>query len=181
MTKSLEGVHIIVVEDTMTQAMMIQHVLEKQNIRVTIARSGEKALKVLSELENKPDLILCDVNMPEMNGFELCVKLKADAGLNKIPFVLLSTLVDNADLLHVIECGADNFIYKTFEDEYFLQRLSSIWSTWGLYDMKEPQTTTIFTNGERHHITASGQRLANLLVSAFETAVFHNRTHKSGG
>ena len=180
MTKSLEGVHIMVVEDTMTQAMMIQHVLEKQNIRVTIARSGEKALKALSETEGKIDLILCDVNMPEMNGFELCSKVKADAGLQKIPFVLLSTLVDNTDLLHVIECGADNFIYKTFEDEYFIQRLSSIWSSWGLYDMKEPQTTTIFINGERHHIKVSSQRMANLLISAFETAVFHNRTHKSG-
>ena len=180
MTKSLDGVHIMVVEDTMTQAMMIQHVLEKQNIRVTIARSGDKALKTLSEVESKPDLILCDVNMPEMNGFELCLKIKADPQLHNIPFVLLSTLVDNADLLHVIESGADNFIYKTFEDEYFVQRLSSIWSSWILYDMKDPQTTTIFINGERHHITVSGQRLANLLVSAFETAVFHNRTHKSG-
>ncbi len=170
----------MVVEDTMTQAMMIQHVLEKQNIRVTIARSGVKALKALSETEGKTDLILCDVNMPEMNGFELCSKVKADAELQKIPFVLLSTLVDSTDLLHVIECGADNFIYKTFEDEYFLQRLSSIWSSWGLYDMKEPQTTTIFINGERHHIKVSSQRMANLLISAFETAVFHNRTHKSG-
>ncbi|MBS1954081.1 MAG: response regulator [Cyanobacteria bacterium SZAS-4] len=180
MSKSLEGVHIMVVEDTMTQAMMIQHVLEKQSIRVTIARSGEKALKALCDAENKPDLILCDVNMPEMNGFELCSKVKADPRLHNIPFVLLSTLVDNADLVHVIECGADNFIYKTFEDEYFVQRLSSIWSSWALYDLKDPQTTTIFVNGERHHIPASSQRLVNLLVSAFETAVFHNRTHKSG-
>lgn len=171
----------MVVEDTMTQAMMIQHVLEKQSIRVTIARSGDKAVKTLAEIDPRPDLILCDVNMPEMNGYELCNKLKADAELRKIPFVLLSTLVDNTDLLHVIECGADNFIYKTFEDEYFLQRLSSIWSSWALYDMKEPQTTTIFLNGERHHITVSAQRLANLLVSAFETAVFHNRSPKSGG
>ncbi|CAN5594494.1 hypothetical protein BH10CYA1_BH10CYA1_10620 [soil metagenome] len=181
MTKSLDGVHVMVVEDTMTQAMMIQHVLEKERLRVTIARSGEKALKALSELESKPELILCDVNMPEMNGFELCKKVKADAELHKIPFVLLSTLVDNADLLDVIECGADNFVYKTFEDDYFLQRLSSIWSSWNLYDMEEPKTTTIFTNGERHHIKVSSQRLVNLLVSAFETAVFHNRTHKSGG
>jgi hypothetical protein len=92
---------------------------------------------------------------------------------------LLSTLVDNADLLHVIECGADNFIYKTFEDEYFLQRLGCIWSSWNVYDLGDPKATTIFINGERHHIRVSSQRLANLLVSAFETAVFHNR--KSSG
>lgn len=181
MTRSLEGVHILVVEDTMTQAMMIQHVLEKQSVKVTIARSGAKALKTLSELEQKPDIILCDVNMPEMNGYELCTKIKADSELHKIPFVLLSTLVDNADLLPVIESGADNFIYKTFEDEYFLERLASIWTSWNIYDLEEPKSTTIFSNGERHHIRASSQRLANLLVSAFETAVFHNRTHKSGG
>jgi CheY-like chemotaxis protein len=178
-TKSLDNIHVMVVEDTMTQAMMIQHVLEKERMRVTIARSGEKALTALAKKEDKPDLILCDVNMPEMSGYELCTKLKSDAELAKLPFVLLSTLVDNADLLHVIESGADNFIYKTFEDEYFLQRLGCIWSSWNVYDLGDPKATTIFINGERHHIRVSSQRLANLLVSAFETAVFHNR--RSGG
>lgn len=173
----LDNVHVMVVEDTMTQAMMIQHVLEKERMKVTIARSGEKALHALSEI--KPDLILCDVNMPVMNGYELCSKLKTDSELAKIPFVLLSTLVDNADLLKVIESGADNFVYKTFEDGYFLQRLSSIWSSWNVYDMEEPKATTIFIDGQRHHIRVSSQRLANLLVSAFETAVFHNRALKS--
>jgi PleD family two-component response regulator len=119
--------------------------------------------------------------MPEMDGYELCTKLKSDSVLAKVPFVLLSTLVDNTDLLKVIECGADNFVYKTFEDEYFLQRLSSIWSSWNVYDLEEPKATTIFVSGQRHHIRVSSQRLANLLVSAFETAVFHNRTLKSGG
>ncbi len=179
MITNLDNVHVMVVEDTMTQAMMIQHVLEKERMRVTVARSGEKALKALAE--TKPDLILCDVNMPEMDGYELCTKLKADSVLAKVPFVLLSTLVDNTDLLKVIECGADNFVYKTFEDEYFLQRLSSIWSSWNVYDLEEPKATTIFVSGQRHHIRVSSQRLANLLVSAFETAVFHSRTLKSGG
>jgi CheY-like chemotaxis protein len=181
-TISLENVHIMVVEDTMTQAMMIQHVLEKEKIQVTLARSGEKALNTLASLEQMPELVLCDVNMPEMNGYELCKKLKSDAKYRMIPFVLLSTLVDSADLLPVIACGADNFIYKTFEGEYFIQRLASIWSSrnLGSEQLSDLSKCKIVLNGEQHEVEVSSQRLTNLLVSAFETAVFHNRTHKSG-
>jgi|LakMenEpi03Aug12_release.lakeMendotaPanAssembly.Ray.scaffolds.fasta_scaffold194384_2 two-component system sensor histidine kinase/response regulator len=179
---SLENVHVMVVEDTMTQAMMIQHVLEKEKIQVTVARSGEKALKALADLEQGPDLVLCDVNMPGMSGYELCKKMKGDANLQKIPFVLLSTLVDSADLLPVIQCGADNFIYKTFEGEYFIQRLSSIWASRHLekQEVGEKSSSAVILNGQQHQIEATNQRLANILVSAFETAVFHNRTHKTG-
>lgn len=181
MATCLENLRVMVVEDTMTQAMMIQHVLEKEQITAVIARSGEKALKSLSEGNQLPDLILCDVNMPEMNGFELCRRIKADAALRKIPFILLSTLVDSSDLLQVLECGADNFIYKTFEGEYFINRLQSIWATSsasGEIDIAL-SPTTIMLNGEEHKVSATAQRLANLLVSSFETAVFHNRSTKS--
>lgn len=180
MLNGLKGLRVMVVEDTMTQAMMIQHVLEKEELQVTIARSGEKAIKALSEIDQKPQLILCDVNMPEMDGYQLCLKLKADQTFSKIPFILLSTLVENTDLLHVLECGADNFIYKTFEGEYFIQRLQSIWTSW---TDDEPSTTapiSIVLDGKQYSISISSQKLANLLSSAFETAVFHNRTHKSG-
>lgn len=179
MNQSLENLHILVVEDTLTQALMIQHVLEKEAIKVTIARSGSKALTVLAEL--KPDIILCDVNMPEMNGFEVCTMVKADASLAAIPFILLSSLVDNADLLKVLHCGADNFIYKTFEDEYFLHRLKSIWSSWKLEKRDQPAVSvSFFVDGDAHTLETKGQRLSDLLVSAFEAAVFHNRALKSG-
>ncbi|MFN8550095.1 MAG: response regulator [Candidatus Obscuribacterales bacterium] len=180
MPSILQGLHVMVVEDTMTQAMMIQHVLEKEQVQVTIARSGEKAMKTLADIEPKPQLILCDVNMPEMDGYQLCLKLKADEALRNIPFVLLSTLVDNTDLLRVIECGADNFIYKTFEGEYFIQRLESIWSSCSEDAATEAQALKIMLDGRQHNIVISSQKLVNLLSSAFETAVFHNRTHKSG-
>ena len=166
---------MFVVEDTLTQAMMIQHVLEKQEVQVTVARSGAKALLALQTLE--PDLILCDVNMPEMSGYELCEKVKEDGSKAAIPFVLLSTLVESADLLRVIDSGADNFICKTFEGDYFIERLKTILLSQTLtpQDGQGSLSVVLIVGEKGEQVTVSSKRLADLLTSSFEAAVARNR------
>jgi PleD family two-component response regulator len=175
LSSKLSQLRILVVEDTLTQAMMIQHVLEKQEIEVTIARSGQKSLVALQTLT--PDLILCDVNMPEMSGYELCKKVKADESKREIPFVLLSTLVESADLIRVIESGADNFIYKTFEGDYFIDRLKTIVLSQALQPAQADTSVdlVLFVQEKGERLTISSKRLANLLTSSFEAAVVRNR------
>ncbi|HEY9677465.1 MAG TPA: response regulator [Drouetiella sp.] len=178
MTGILENLQILIVEDTLTQAMMIQHVLEKLGAKTKVAKSGDKALKELAETDNLPGLILCDVNMPGMSGFELCTAIKADERLASITFVLLSTLVESSDLLNVIECGADDFIYKNFEGEYFKERLQCILENKIADELGPSIAPKISIGREKHTVQIQGQRLANLLVSSFEAAIFHNRNAK---
>jgi len=175
LSPKLSALKVLVVEDTLTQAMMIQHVLEKQEVQVSIARSGRKALIALQALS--PDLILCDVNMPEMSGYELCKKVKQDESKADIPFVLLSTLVESADLIRVIESGADNFIYKTFEGDYFIDRLKTILLSHALKPSEDEATVclTLFVQEKGERLTISSKRAADLLTSSFEAAVVRNR------
>jgi PleD family two-component response regulator len=115
--------------------------------------------------------------MPEMSGFELCKQVKEDESKRHIPFVLLSTLVDSADLLRVIESGADNFIYKTFEGDYFIDRLKTIALTVNA-ESEAPAGTvnvSLYVKEKEHHVSLSSARLAALLSSAFEAAVVRSR------
>ena len=74
-------VEILIVEDSATQAEMLKDILEEAGYRVSVASNGVKAFKHLSE-EGKPAVTVSDVNMPEINGYELCRLIKATPNLN---------------------------------------------------------------------------------------------------
>lgn len=89
--------------------------LRKEPYRLVIADSGESALKKLKEI--KPDLILSDVRMPVMNGFDLYERVRRDPKLKLIPYVFMSS-IDDYDAIHVAkELGADDYVTKPFDDE----------------------------------------------------------------
>ena len=112
------GVEILIVEDSPTQALKLRHVLEKHGHRVTAASDGRKALAALAA--SVPTLVITDINMPEMNGYELCQRNKDDPKLKELPVILLTSLSDPKDILCGLECGADNFIVKPYEEEFLL-------------------------------------------------------------
>src|SRR5882724_9600037 len=90
-------IEILVVEDSPTQAQQLQHILEQQGYRVTTAANGQQALKAAQN--HKPTLIISDVVMPEMDGYELCRRVKADPTLSDIPVILVTTLSDPRDVI----------------------------------------------------------------------------------
>jgi len=113
---------ILLAEDSATQARRAQLILEDAGYAVTVAVDGEDAW---TKLTAKPyDLIVSDLNMPRVDGYELCRRVKTDQRLKAIPFVLLTAREELAALVRGFEVGADNFISKPWTSSMLLSRLA---------------------------------------------------------
>ena len=114
-------VEILIAEDSPTQAEQLRYLLEQHGCVVASAANGKEALAAARR--RKPDLIISDVVMPEMDGYGLCKRIKSDEKLKNIPFVLVTMLSDTQDVIRGLECGADNFIRKPYDERYLLSRI----------------------------------------------------------
>ncbi|MEQ1911925.1 MAG: HD domain-containing phosphohydrolase [Vicinamibacterales bacterium] len=101
---------ILVVDDEPQNVEVLRRLMTRLGYEVLTASDGESALK--SVARNNPDLVLLDVNMPGIDGVEVCRRLKADPTTRLIPVVLITTLTSSADRVRGIEAGADDFIAK---------------------------------------------------------------------
>jgi signal transduction histidine kinase len=167
------ALHILIAEDSATQAQRLQHILEQSGYRVTAAANGRLALEAARR--SKPALIISDVIMPEMNGYELCGRVKADALLGDVPVVLVTTLSDPHDVIRGLECRADNFILKPYEADQLLRRIQFV-----LVNSQMRRTEhsgmglEIVFGGQKHSITADRLQILNLLLSTYEAAIQRN-------
>src|ERR1044072_4641464 len=112
---------ILIAEDSRTQAEALRTLLADAGFDVRVARSGAEALESLRK--KRADLVVSDVIMPRMTGLELCRAIRTNAELRDIPFILLTSLVDQLDVVRGLECGADNYITKPYEPEQLLRRV----------------------------------------------------------
>ena len=159
---------ILLVEDTLTQAMLMQHQLKKAGYTVKLARSAKAAL---DELEKETyGLILSDINMPGMDGFQLCKELKASEKFKSIPFILLATPVEKIEVLKMLDSGADNFILKAYDESNFVAKLHDIVNTLALRNSKDAQQAVF--NGESVSLPAPSAASMDFLLSAFEMYIF---------
>ncbi len=112
---------ILVVDDTPANLSLLSDILRSAGYKVRPAPSGRLALK--SARTDPPDLILLDINMPEMNGFEVCRELKADQGLHPIPVLFISALTETEDKIRAFQAGGVDYITKPFQTEEVLARV----------------------------------------------------------
>jgi len=101
---------ILLVEDDEFLASMYRSKLEIENYEVLMALNGEAGLRMAEE--KNPDLILLDIVMPKMNGFEVLKHLKSDKDLKKIPVILLTNLGQKEDVEKGLKLGADEYLIK---------------------------------------------------------------------
>src|SRR5690606_22569142 len=104
-----------------TQAERLRFILETNGYTVGAARNGREALAAIRD--DPPELVISDIVMPEMDGYEFCRQVKDDARYKNIPVILLTSLNDPIDVIRGLECGADNFIFKPYEEAYLLTRV----------------------------------------------------------
>lgn len=114
---------ILVVDDTPDNLRLLSTILTEQGYQVRKALNGQRAIATVQELP--PTLILLDVMMPEMNGYEVCAKLKASPKTSAIPVIFLSALDDASDKVKAFDVGAVDYITKPFQDKEVLVRVAN--------------------------------------------------------
>lgn len=115
---------ILIVDDNAASRETLEATLAAQAYTLELAEDGMQALEKADSLH--PDLVLLDVMMPGMDGFEVCRRLRATPGLAEVPIILLTALDDAASRLEGIEAGADDFISKPFDRQELLARVRTI-------------------------------------------------------
>jgi class 3 adenylate cyclase len=117
------GGRILIVEDTPANIQALSATLKAHGYQISVATNGQQALDVLSRL--RPDLILLDVMMPGMDGFETCRRLKASEDWRQIPVIFLTAKTDTADIVRGFELGAVDYVGKPFNAHELLARVNT--------------------------------------------------------
>lgn len=167
------SIHILIAEDSVVQAKRLKFLLEENGFEVSVAGTGEQALELLQE--KKPMIIISDIVMPGMNGYELCSRIKADKELCTIPVILLTSLSDPLDIIKGLQSGADNFITKPYDADYLLTRIHYLLANRNMQRSGGAEMVIeIIFRGERFAINSEKKQILDLLLSVYEAAVQRN-------
>lgn len=165
---------ILVVEDSLTQALKLQGFLEENNYNVTLAKNGLEAVKYLEE--HSPTLIISDIVMPEMDGYELCAHIKSQDHLKDIPVMLLTAFSDPEDVIKALVSGANNFISKPYDENALLSRIRNILLNQEMRKQGGSKLSIeVFFSGKKHLINSDRMQIIDLLLSSYESAVENSR------
>ncbi len=165
---------ILVVEDSPTQAEALRLLLEEHGYTVTVAPDGEQALALVAN--SKVDLVLSDITMPGISGYDVCRRVKAELKRRDLPVILLSSLTDPMDIVHGLEAGADNYVTKPYEPEHLVARVRHVLEN---RDLRRGVKSRVGVNvtflGSTFTITSEKEQILDLLISTFEDAVQQNK------
>ncbi len=179
------GADILVVDDSRTQALKLQIILEEQEFAVRVAHDGHEALKMARA--ERPALIVSDIVMPGMDGYVMCQQIKKEESLRGVPVILLTTLSDPRDILRGLQAQADAYLTKPYDEKVLVARIKTLLQQpVDAFDREAPITTEfvaratpgleISLEGENHIVTAGRRQMLNLLLSTYENAVRQNLT-----
>jgi CheY-like chemotaxis protein len=115
---------ILVVDDDQQNLELVQAYLEDVACETVAARDGIEALEMVAA--RKPDLILLDVMMPKMSGFEVCRRLKSDPDMSNIPVIMVTALNEFGDIERGIDSGTDDFVSKPINKLELLTRIRTM-------------------------------------------------------
>jgi len=114
---------ILVVDDTPANIQSLAAILKEKGYQISVATNGKQALEVLARVP--PDLILLDVMMPELDGFETCRRIKASEQWREIPIIFLTAKTETADIVQGFELGAVDYVAKPFNTHELLARVNT--------------------------------------------------------
>ena len=168
------SIEILMVEDGMVEAELLRRCLGRAGYRVTVAKNGEEGLRAARS--HRPALVLSDINMPVMNGYELCREIKYDEALWNIPVILLTSLSEPEDIIQAINSGADSYIIKPFIQDSLLERVHSLLAVPILRKRSEEQRSEkVEYNGKPYSVIGGSRQILNLLISVYGNTLAQNR------
>ncbi len=163
---------IVIADDSRTQATLLHHLLQQNGYEVFSGADGQEALDAVTQ--HQPDIVISDILMPVMDGYELCQRLKADPVAAQTPVILLTALNDPTDIVRGLQAGADYYLTKPFSSPYLLSTVAGV--------LARPDTSgqgedalEVEVNGERYLIRSGRQQMLNLLLSTYGSAVEQNQ------
>lgn len=166
-------IKILIVEDSPTQAEQLQYILEQHKYQISVAYNGIEALSMLDEA--LPDIVISDIMMPEMDGYELCSKIRDREKFSETPVILVTSLSDPKDVIKGLESGANNFIVKPYDEKYLLSRIQYLITNRELRKSTRAEMgINVFFAGENYFITAERMQILDLLLSTYENAYKQN-------
>lgn len=118
-----ETLSVLIIDDNTKNLQILADILQSNNYKVAMVKDGYKGLEFLKKLN--PDLVLLDIMMPGIDGFEVCTKIKAIDKTKDIPVIFISALTDSSDIVKGFECGGVDYITKPFKKEEVLARVKT--------------------------------------------------------
>jgi PAS domain S-box-containing protein len=165
---------ILIVEDSPTQALKLRKLFEGHGYETRVAANGQEALHAARG--RRPTLIIADIIMPVMDGYEMCRAIKCDKALKDIPVMLLTTLSHSEDIIQGLDVRADYYVTKPYKDNFLLSKIKGLLST--QIEMKKQRRgrgLDVTFADKRHTVTSNRQQMLTLLLSTYENAVIQNR------
>src|SRR5690606_12208721 len=150
---------VLIIEDSRTQAVHLQMLLQRHGYGVEVTLDAASGLAVCRE--RAPDIVLCDVVMPGMDGYAFTRELKQDPALAQIPIVLVTALEDPKDVIRAIEAGADNYVTKPYHESRLVARLDRL---------LHPERRDAMPSERLEHTTLAPSAIFDVLVSCLEEA-----------
>ncbi|MEW5734040.1 MAG: HD domain-containing phosphohydrolase [Thermodesulfobacteriota bacterium] len=163
---------ILVVEDSPTQALKLRMLLEENGYPHRLAQNGKLGLAEVKA--KKPDLIVSDIQMPEMDGYQLCQAVKNDPELCHIPVILFTTLSDPEDILRGVRAGADSYVTKPYEWRFLQSKIDFHLASSGARTA-EPTRLQFIYKQKPWVMSVTPERLLTLVLSVYEESVIKNR------
>ena len=176
MTK--QSKEILVVEDSPVQAETLRRVLFENGYKVILAKNGAEGLETIRK--KKPDLIISDILMPVMDGYQMCGKIKQSAELRNIPVLLLTQLVEPEEVIRGLESGADNYLTKPFNEVFLLSKVKTLLENPYRFKNRPDRKSIEFEyDGKRYEVHSGRSQTLSYLISTYQNAVLKTKEVES--
>ena len=154
--------------------MDLRFLLENYRYEVEIAYDGREALSMVEDFN--PSLILSDVLMPEMNGYELCKVIKAGKKTKQIPVILVTALSNTEDMIEGLVYSTDSFISKPYNEEFLLNQIEKILNEKGVLNENLTEIDLEIAIGKSvRKIKSNPSQMLTMLISTYEAVVSKNK------
>lgn len=167
---------ILIVEDSDAQAVSLTHILTQEGYTVSRVRNGVECLGLIRE--HKPTLIISDILMPDMDGYQLCKSIKDSEAHRDIPVILLTQLGEIEDILKGLEAGAENYVTKPFSKEYLLSKIESLCNpSFGIRFRNNTieKCIEVLYKDRAYKVQWGRGQVLNFLISTYENSVLQNK------